>query len=208
MQKAYIVRNEEDFQNLMETIEIFERDDSKNSFITEMKNCSNLDYEELWRDFVKKMLKFDIVIEHIAIENQIVLIIQQIIINEQECRDFLAKNLSEEKKFFQLIVKNEKAAGTIIYVCIILKYYDIALKIIQNTKIKFCNVDEITIIERTFVDAILLEKGITVESVRIYMQKRILQSILRNDDLAIEIMKGVNPKLIEAFNLFITKARE
>lgn len=51
MQKAYIVQNEEDFQNLMETIEIFERDDSKNSFITEMKNCSSLDYEELWGGF-------------------------------------------------------------------------------------------------------------------------------------------------------------
>lgn len=206
MQKAYIVRNEEDFQNLMETIEIFERDDSKNSFITEMKNCFSLDYEELWGDFVKKMLKFDIVIEHIAIENQIVLITKHIIINEQECRDFLAKNLSEEKKFFQLIVKNEKAAGAIICVCIILKYYDIVLKIIQNTK--FFNVDEIAIIEMTFIDGMLLEKGITVEPVRIYMQQRILLSILRNDDSAIEIMKGVNPKLIEAFNLFITKARE
>ena len=206
MQKAYIVRNEEDFQNLMETIEIFERDDSKNSFITEMKNCSSLDYEELWGDFVKKMLKFDIVIEHIAIENQIVLITKHIIINEQECRDFLAKNLSEEKKFFQLIVNNEKAAGAIICVCIILKYYDIVLKIIQNTK--FFNVDEIAIIEMTFIDGMLLEKGITVEPVRIYMQQRILLSILRNDDSAIEIMKGVNPKLIEAFNLFITKARE
>lgn len=206
MQKAYIVQNEEDFQNLMETIEIFERDDSKNSFITEMKNCSSLDYEELWGDFVKKMLKFDIVIEHIAIENQIVLITKHIIINEQECRDFLAKNLSEEKKFFQLIVNNEKAAGAIICVCIILKYYDIVLKIIQNTK--FFNVDEIAIIEMTFIDGMLLEKGITVEPVRIYMQQRILLSILRNDDSAIEIMKGVNPKLIEAFNLFITKARE
>ena len=206
MQKAYIVQNEEDFQNLMETIEIFERDDSKNSFITEMKNCSSLDYEELWGDFVKKMLKFDIVIEHIAIENQIVLITKHIIINEQECRDFLAKNLSEEKKFFQLIVNNEKAAGAIICVCIILKYYDIVLKIIQNTK--FFNVDEIAIIEMTFIDGMLLEKGITVEPVRIYMQQRILLSILRNDDSAIEIMKGDNPKLIEAFNLFITKARE
>ena len=206
MQKAYIVQNEEDFQNLMETIEIFERDDSKNSFITEMKNCSSLDYEELWGDFVKKMLKFDIVIEHIAIENQIVLITKHIIINEQECRDFLAKNLSEEKKFFQLIVNNEKAAGAIICVCIILKYYDIVLKIIQNTK--FFNVDEIAIIEMTFIDGMLLEKGITVEPVRIYMQQRILLSILRNDDSAIEIMTGVNPKLIEAFNLFITKARE
>lgn len=206
MQKAYIVQNEEDFQNLMETIEIFERDDSKNSFITEMKNCSSLDYEELWGDFVKKMLKFDIVIEHIAIENQIVLITKHIIINEQECRDFLAKNLSEEKKFFQLIVNNEKAAGAIICVCIILKYYDIVLKIIQNTK--FFNVDEIAIIEMTFIDGMLLEKGITVEPVRIYMQQRILLSILRNDDSAIEIMQGVNPKLIEAFNLFITKARE
>ena len=206
MQKAYIVQNEEDFQNLMETIEIFERDDSKNSFITEMKNCSSLDYEELWGDFVKKMLKFDIVIEHIAIENQIVLITKHIIINEQECRDFLAKNLSEEKKFFQLIVNNEKATGAIICVCIILKYYDIVLKIIQNTK--FFNVDEIAIIEMTFIDGMLLEKGITVEPVRIYMQQRILLSILRNDDSAIEIMKGVNPKLIEAFNLFIAKARE
>ena len=157
-------------------------------------------------DFVKKMLKFDIVIEHIAIENQIVLITKHIIINEQECRDFLAKNLSEEKKFIQLIVNNEKAAGAIICVCIILKYYDIVLKIIQNTK--FFNVDEIAIIEMTFIDGMLLEKGITVEPVRIYMQQRILLSILRNDDSAIEIMKGVNPKLIEAFNLFITKARE
>ncbi len=208
MQKAYIVRNEEDFQNLIKTIEIFERNDSKNSFITEMKNCSSLDYEELWRDFVKKMLKFDIVIEHIAIENQIALIIQHIIINEQECRDFLAKNLSEEKNFFQLIVKNEKAVTPIICACIILKCYDIALKIIQNTNIKFFNVNRIDIIEKVFVDAILLEKGITVEPVRIYMQQRILLSILRNDDSAIEIMQGVNPKLIEAFKVFIKKATE
>lgn len=208
MQKAYVVRNEEDFQNLIKTIEIFERNDSKNSFITEMKNCSSLDYEELWRDFVKKMLKFDIVIEHIAIENQIALIIQHIIINEQECRDFLAKNLSEEKNFFQLIVKNEKAVAPIICACIILKCYDIALKIIQNTNIKFFNVNRIDIIEKVFVDAILLEKGITVEPVRIYMQQRILLSILRNDDSAIEIMQGVNPKLIEAFKVFIKKATE
>ena len=46
MQKAYIVQNEEDFQNLMETIEIFERDDSKNSFLENIFNTRKKDRKE------------------------------------------------------------------------------------------------------------------------------------------------------------------